>query len=78
MQREVDRFEAIGDGGYQTTVVVNQEFHEVNTFGGVRPPIAGLREFRTTDGYHCSEISGDEYQIVNDPFLPEMIVRRLR
>ena len=77
MEREVDRFDAVGDG-YQTTIVAYQEFYEFRTFDGLSP-FTSRKRYETTDGYDCNEILGadDEYQIVTDPFHPKMIVRRV-
>jgi len=76
MEREIDRFKAVSDDGYETTIIVCQEFVDVGTRGNPDAVVPGLKKARTTDGFACNRIDGDTFQILNNPLRPDLIVRR--
>lgn len=68
--REIDRFKARSDDGtYATTIIVYRDF--------VDGHIPGMREARTVDGHACNRIDDNTFQIVRDPLLPHITVRRI-
>jgi hypothetical protein len=76
--QEIDRFHARSDDGeYETTIVVYRELIDMGT--GAKPDamIPGNKRARTLDGYPCSRINDDAFQIVDDPLHAGMIVRRV-
>ncbi|MFH1745487.1 MAG: hypothetical protein ABIG44_00420 [Planctomycetota bacterium] len=73
-RREIDRLVVRSDdGSYETTIVVYQDF--INAAGTMVP---GLKAAKTIDGHACNFKGDDEFEIVNDPHHPAMIVRRIR
>jgi hypothetical protein len=76
--REVDRFRAqSADGTYDTTIIIYQDFIDERTRPNPQAQISGLKEARTIDGYACNRKSDEEFEVVNDPFHPGMIVHRV-
>lgn len=77
--REIGRFVARSeDGEYEATIVVLQKFIDASTLSNrSAPPIPGLKEVRTADGFACDYLDENTFKVVNDPFHPGMIVRRV-
>lgn len=78
MKREIERFLARSDDGeYEATIIVYQNFVEAASRNAPHAVIPGLKEARTPDGLACKFKDEDTFEIVNDPFHPGMIVRRV-
>lgn len=77
--REIERFDARSDDGeYETTIIIYQNFIDVGTRENPNAVAPGLKEARTIDGYAVNVKGDDEFEIVNDPLHPGMIVRRIK
>lgn len=78
MKQEIERFRAVAADGYETTIIVYQEFIDTGTRKNPNAVVPGLREVRTIDGFACNCKDEDTFEIVNDPLHPSLIVRRSR
>lgn len=78
MKREIERFAAVSDDGYETTIVIYQDFVDAGTRGNPHAVIPGLKEARTISGFACNPVDDDTFQIVNDPLHSDLIVRRVK
>lgn len=76
MKREINRFQAVSDDGYETTIVVYQHLIATGTMQNPNAVIGGMKEVRTVDGFACNRLNEDTFEIVNDPLRPGLIVRR--
>jgi len=78
-KREIDRFRAVSNDGYETTIVVYQNFIPVGTREDPDEVAPGMKEARTIDGFACNRQGDDDtFQIVNDLRHPNLIVRRVK
>jgi hypothetical protein len=76
--REIDRFRArSADATYDTTIIIYQGFIDPRSLQNPHAQIPGFKEARTIDGYACNRKSDEEFEVVNDPFHPGMIVYRV-
>ena len=79
MEREIDRFDARSDYGYETTIVIMQKFIDVSHFGSQHAEeIPGVRRYVTINGLACNHIDDDTYEVVEDPLRPNLILRRIK
>ena len=77
--RLVDRFQARSeDGTYQTTILISQDFLDAGSFDNPNATIPGLKTVRTADGYSCNVKGDDTFEVVNHPFRPSILLRRVR
>lgn len=77
-RREIDRFVARSDdGAYETTIIVYQEIIADTAFGPRHVALPSTADYRTIDDYDVNVKGNDEFEIVNDPLHPAMIVRRV-
>jgi len=64
-EKLIDRFIAASDDGRQFTISIYQTMlYERSLSGPSAPPIEGLKEARTSNGYHCNFIDADRFEIV--------------
>ena len=76
--KEIERFPAMGDDGFQTTIVIMQSFAKVSMFQKDDELVPGMKEFRTIEGEHCNRINDDEFEILGDGVHPDRTVRRVK
>ncbi len=77
MKREIERFQAVSDDGYETTIIVRQDFIHAATRENPNAVIPGQKEARTIDGFACNRVDDNTFKIITDPQRPDLIVRRV-
>ena len=75
--REIERFRARGENGYETTIIILQRFHYVRTMSQPDALVPGMKTIRTEDGFACNFKDERTFEVVNDPLHPAQIVRRV-
>jgi len=78
VKRQIDRFPAVSDDGHKTTIIILQEMIAVGTRDDPGATGPGMKEARTIDGYACSYVNDDSFEIVNDPRHMGVVVHRVR
>jgi hypothetical protein len=60
-----DEFDAISEDGQRFHVLVYTAMHDTHTMRDPNsPPCEGLKEARSTEGYHCNYIDDETFEIV--------------
>lgn len=75
--REVDRFPAKTDDGFETTIIVDQDFLKADTLDG-NGFVPGMKTAKTIDGYFCNRKDDDTFEMVGTFRRGSNILRRVK